>query len=136
MIEREVLQDIRKYKKKVIGPFSLRELVCFVLALIVCVPTYFFLSKYLVRNAIIFVIVVLAIPFLLCGWKEVYGMPFEKYAFSVLKKICTRSKHRKYGSTNICDVLFEEPEIVLTSKEIKEMKKKQKKETDSRYIAI
>lgn len=136
MIEREVLQDIRKYKKKVIGPFSLREIICLGLALIVCIPTYFFLSKYLVRNAVLFIIMLIATPFLLCGWKEMYGMPFERYALSQIKKFFTRSKHRKYASTNICDELFERTEISLTKQEQKEIKKRRKKETDGRYIAI
>lgn len=136
MIEREALQDVRKYKKTFIGSLTLREFICISLATVVCVPAFFFLSKYFVRSAVVFFIILLALPFVLCGWKEVYGLPFEKFAFRYIKNLITRSKNRVYCSENIYNDLFEKKQIKLTKKEIKEIQKANKKNYDDRYKSL
>lgn len=47
MIEREALQDVRKYKKTFIGSLTLREFICISLATVVCVPGFFLFVKIL-----------------------------------------------------------------------------------------
>lgn len=136
MIEREVWQDIRKYKKTFIGAFTLRETICFVAAAIVCIPSFIFLSKIFIQSAAIFGAALLAVPFVLCGWKEMYGMTFERYIFRQIKKKLTRKTVRMYKSQNMFLNYFDKGHIEATKKEQKEIRKQLKAEKDTKYKMI
>ena len=80
MIELEVPKDIRRYEAKFFGPFTTRQMICFVIAAIISIALFITLKDVMAQDVAIFLIIVIDLPFLLCGWVKPYGMPFEKFA--------------------------------------------------------
>ena len=68
MIDVEMSDDIRKYETKSIGMFTPRQFACIVLGLVVALPIGLILPIQDVWNKII-VIILLALPIWLCGYK-------------------------------------------------------------------
>ena len=139
MIEKEVLQDMRMYKPKVVASFTLRNIVSIIIAAIIGIPAYLFLRDIFVTKVVILLVGVLIVPILLCGFKDLYGLPFGKFAILVFKTKVLLPKKRKYESVNeyyeyLKSINEEEKETVLGV----ETKKKKKKEkiTDPELQAI
>lgn len=97
MIDVEMSDDIRKYEIKTMGPFTTRQLVCIIIAVILGAPIFFF--DFTIDTKII-VASILAIPPLLCGWIKIDGATFEVIAMRyIYLKFLTPAK-RKFISKN------------------------------------
>lgn len=129
MIEREVLKDIKDYKPKFIGPFTLRNFACGAIA--IAVGTLVFLLLYFPLNLQVPICIVVAgictVPAWFCGWIAPYNMPFEKFAKTFIDMNILSSKNRKYQTKNSFDEFRNVPKK-YTNKELKDMKKQRKKE--------
>ena len=99
MIEKKVPRDIAKYEAKLIGPLTTRQ-VLFGLAGILAGLGAFFLTKDRLGDAALFLAIVAAAPFMLCGFYKPYNQPFEKFAASVITTIFIAPSVRKYKSEN------------------------------------
>lgn len=130
MIEREFLEDISKYKTKIIAGFTTRQLVCFGIALVVCVPLYHILSAYFIKAFCLTICGVIGLPIMTCGFVEIYGMPIEKFMFTILKTMVFTTVSRKYKNDNVYEQFFTEAisDLTYSSKELKKIKKEAKKE--------
>lgn len=127
MIEREILQDIRKYKTKIVGSFTLRQLICLIISAAICIPTYFAMSKYFKKEFIILVIIVLCAFPMLCGFKEMYDVPFEKFTKIMLETRILAPTIRKYEAKNPYEEFFlQEAEEEDKGKHKKNVQKKYK----------
>lgn len=100
MIEMEIPKDIRKYEAKLIGPLTTRQTVCFVGAAALALSV-FFLLDFIPQDVRYFLIILVAAPFLLCGWYKPYGMPFEKFVQTAFITSVLAPANRKYASKNI-----------------------------------
>ena len=100
MIEIEIPKDINKYKAKLVGPFTTRQTICFVLACILAVPTFLFLRDKVPTDLASIVTIVICIPFILVGWVEPYGMSFEKFAQAAFVSNFISPSKRKYVTMN------------------------------------
>jgi len=81
MIEGPIPQDITKHKAKFIANFSSRQVVCLVGAAFGGVGGYAGFLKGIENTDVrMFVSFLIALPFLLIGFVEVYEQPFEKIA--------------------------------------------------------
>lgn len=122
MIETKVPKDIRSYKTKIIGPFSTRQLLCLVGAILVDGLAYILLSTLgiqLSMNLIIYGVIFLDLP-ILAFIIEPQGMPMEKYIQKVLLTGFLKPSKRKAET-----LLFEDQKRTpLTKKEKKERMKK------------
>lgn len=96
MIETKIPKDIRAYKTKVIGPFTLRQLVCVTLAvgidILMCL--FFFRWMGISPGAAFYLFVLIDTPILLFI-REPYGIPMEKYLIDVLLKNLVKPTKRK-----------------------------------------
>ena len=99
MIEVKIPQDIRKYKTKIVGPFTGRNIVGLALAL-GCGGGVYYALKGSVSDVRMFAAMVCAIPGILLGWANFYAMPFEQFAkvaftntFLVPKRILYKTKN-------------------------------------------
>ena len=125
MIELEVPKDIRKYETKLIGPFTTRQFICFIIAVGIAAGFYYLLHSYLERDLLFFLIIVLDIPAVLCGWFKPYGMTFENFIRTALKTTVLSPAVRKYVIENkFSDKLREDK---LKQANLKAIRKKQKK---------
>lgn len=128
MIEREIPKDIKGYEPKFIGPLTFRQTVCMGLAAAVSVPTGLLLGQIFINEIAITVAGALAIPFVACGFKKVYGIPLEKFAMMYLRTQILVPKNRKYQTNNYYRKLFGSDVHKMDSKELKKYQKRKKKE--------
>lgn len=100
MIELEIPQDIRKFETKLFGPFTTRQAICFIIAAVVSFGVYSLLGKLMPQDLCFFVILIIDLPLLLCGWVKPYGMPFEKFAKTAVTTTLISPPVRKYVTEN------------------------------------
>ncbi len=124
MIEREIPKDIRKYEAKFAGPFTFRQTVCVVIGGTFSLITYNTFGKLFVPNVRGYLCFIVAAPALLVGWYKPYGMPLEKYLFTIIKTLVLAPTKRVYKTENIYDI--------KTPEEVAKNKKKRKKATPSK----
>lgn len=127
MIEVEILKDVKGYEPKLFGPFTVRQSVCLALAAVVVAPVAWQLSKIFVSQAVIVIGGVLAAPFIVCGFKKIYGMPAEVFAMQYIKMQIMCPATRKYKTQNYYENYIPANECKITDKELKLYKKKNKK---------
>ena len=122
MIETKVPMDVRSYKTKVIGPLTLRQLICIVLAVIVDVVVYLMILRPLnvSLRPTIFTLVFVDVP-IMAFTMDIMGMPTEQYIKSVLIRSIIAPTKRKAKSS-----LPKRQRTVYSSAEIKKSKKKMK----------
>ena len=95
-IEMEIPKDIRKYKKKLVGPLTARQTL-FSVPAIVFGGLVFYTFKDIVQGDIhVFLTILTALPFLMLGWIEVYGMPLEKFIKTAFISTILSPANRKY----------------------------------------
>mgnify|MGYP000886180102 CR=1 FL=1 len=127
MIERKVPKDIRKYKTKVIGPLTLRQIICIGVAIIVDFLLYFVISKFidLSINMIIYGLILIDIPIISFTFTPL-NLPMEKYLKCVLFPNFIYPTNRK-EKTKLIEI--EQPKLSDKEKEKrqKEVKKLLKK---------
>lgn len=84
MIEAKVPKDIRKFKGKTIGPFSLRQTICVIVAAVFATAAYIIMKPYdLTSDTKMFIMFLCAmIPLIFSVEKS--GMPMEVYIKEVV----------------------------------------------------
>lgn len=121
MVETKVPKDVRAYKTKIIGPFTMRQLICiaaavafdFVLYLIVTA-----LDVHLNMRLVIYGLVFINLP-ILAFMLEIQGMPLEQYLSKVALANFVKPTKRKMQN-----LLYEDQKKKpLTSKEKKNREK-------------
>ena len=94
-------KDLTKVKTKVAFNLTKRQIICFGLAAVFAVPTYF-LTRDAVGNMVAMLLLILiAMPFFLFAMYEKNGLPFEKIAKAVIKSRFLRPKVRPYKTENV-----------------------------------
>ncbi len=131
MIEREILKDVKEYEPKLFGPFTLRQAACIGLAAITSVPTGLLLGQVFVNEIAIIGGAMLGVPFLLCGFKKVYNMPFEKFAIQFIRTQLLSPSTRKYQTKNYYETLLPIDNYRMNKKELKKYRKQQKKDLET-----
>lgn len=79
MIEVRIPKEIRDYKPKFLFNLTVRQVVCLVIALAICVPLYVFGVKIINDKLLQWIIFFIAAPFMLMGFFEYNGMTFEQF---------------------------------------------------------
>ena len=90
--------DIRKFEPKTIGPFTTRQVVCFLIAAIICVPIG--LLTDLEWDNKILLIVAMGVPIAACGYVKMDGAYFEVLAIRFLYAFFLTPKKRIYKREN------------------------------------
>lgn len=78
-IEVRVPKEITEYKEKIIFGLSIRQLICFIIALLVGISTYFIANKYLGSDIASTIVMVEVMPIFAIGFIKKNGFTFEKY---------------------------------------------------------
>lgn len=126
MIETKVPMDVRSYKTKYIGPFTLRQLICITIAAGVDIALFLFVFIPLgldlgnMLKPIIFILALVDTPIIAFIF-EPQGMPMEDYLKYILIRGFVVPAKRK-----AVDTLPPLEGPVYTDKELKESKKKMK----------
>lgn len=133
MIELEVPKDIRRYEAKLFGPFTTRQLICFAIAVAIAFGLYFVLGDILPRDATYLLIIIVCIPFLLCGWYKPYGMHFEQFVRVAFVTTFVSPAVRKYVIENKFSTKIKDDKTAQNNK--KQKQKKQIKSKNPELIA-
>ena len=120
MIETKMPKDIRSYKTKLIGPFTMRQLVCVAVMGVVDIILYSLVIQPLQLSTefIIYGLILIDVPIGAFGWIEPQGLPLERYLKDVLLRSFIAPIKRKP-----IKVLYEEVQV----NEKKDKKKKKAK---------
>ena len=94
-------KDLTKVKTKVAFNLTKRQIICFGLAAVCAVPTYFLTRETIGNMAAMLLLIVIAMPFFLFAMCEKNGLPFEKIAKAVIKSRFLRPKVRPYKTENV-----------------------------------
>ena len=94
-----MIQDIRKYETKVVGPFTKRQLICLLIALAYSVPLALLIPLSLVDKILIGSF--LAMPGMLCGYIKIDGTPPEVFAVRYIYKYFLTPSKRTYKRLNV-----------------------------------
>ena len=78
MIEIKIPKEITEYKEKFLFGLTIRQCVCAVAALAVCVPLYIFGKDFLGDDVVGWLVILIAVPMFAFGFFRYDGMPFEK----------------------------------------------------------
>lgn len=103
MIIMPVPKDVRDFKPKFIGPFSKREFIGVVAAVVIAVLTfaltYPFSMGMTVNQRAVIVLIPGVVP-LACGFIDIQGMPIWVYARNLLIQNFLAPRHRVYRTDN------------------------------------
>jgi len=94
-------KDLTKVKTKVAFNLTKRQIICFGLAAVCAVPTYFLTRETIGNMAAMLLLIVIAMPFFLFAMYEKNGLPFEIIAKAVIKSRFLRPKVRPYKTENV-----------------------------------
>lgn len=91
-----VYKEISEYKEKILFGMSIRQLLCFSIAILLAVASYFICTYILglSMDATSYIIIAEAIPIMAIGFIKINGINFEKYAGLYIRhKIGTHKLH-------------------------------------------
>lgn len=101
MIAVRIPEEIRKYKEKIAFGLTVRQLICTLATLFICVPLYWFGRYYIQDDILAWLIIGIALPLEAIGFVKINGMPMEKYAVAVFKSEVIYPRKRKFKTENI-----------------------------------
>lgn len=100
MLETQIPKDIRKYESKLVGPFTLRQLICFIIACLVAYIVFKIAKPLAGSNTAVSICFISVIPVIAFGWIKPYGMQLEKFLQTAFISNVLAPKHRKYKTKN------------------------------------
>ncbi len=109
-------KDLTKVKTKVAFNLTKRQIICFGLAAVFAVPTYFLTREAIGNMMAMLLLIVIAMPFFLFAMYEKNGLPFEKIAKAVIKSRFLRPRVRPYKTENVYDYAVKQYDL---EKEVK-----------------
>ena len=104
MVEVSMPKDIREYKPKIIGTFTLRQIVCVAIGIAYAAPIAILIPVPAMLKLLIGVLLML--PMFISGWVEIFGMTFEKYVVYYIKNRILQPKIRIYSTETEGNDLF------------------------------
>ena len=128
-------QDIRDYKAKAIGPFTIRQTVALLCIIVVAMlTTSVEKSVFNMEQTTLLPALFLAVPIAIMGFGDkAVGMPMEVYLSRVFFSAVIAPKHRKYVSHSYFDIMEEEMERIRVAME-KEKEQEAKKNPKNKEV--
>ena len=132
-----VPRDLTKVKSKVMFNLTKRQLICFGLAALVGVPSFFLLKLAFSISTSVMIMMVIMMPFFFLAMYEKHGQPLEVFLKHFIQANFARPKTRPYKTDNYYAALIrqakEEEEvekIVRISEEREKERVRGAKESD------
>lgn len=95
-----VPRDLTKVKSKVMFNLTKRQLVCFGLAALVGVPSFFLLKLAFSISTSVMIMMVIMMPFFFLAMYEKHGQPLEVFLKHFIQANFVRPKTRPYKTDN------------------------------------
>ena len=100
-----VPRDLTKVKSKVMFNLTKRQLICFGVAALIGVPSFFLLKEVTKVNTAVMGMMVIMMPFFFMAMYEKNGQPVEVILHHMIQAIFIRPKQRPYKTDNYYDAL-------------------------------
>ena len=100
-----VPRDLTKVKSKVMFNLTKRQLICFGLAALIGVPSFFLLKTVMEVNTAVMGMMFIMMPFFFLAMYERNGQPLEVILNHMIQAIFKRPKIRPYVTENYYDAL-------------------------------
>lgn len=127
MIEIKIPKEITDYKEKFLFGLTVRQFVCVVAALAVCVPLIIFVKDALGEDLVGWLVILIAVPIFAFGFFKYDGMPFEKFLGLLYRQKWAEPQRRVYEELPVfweCREEIIEDKLAHEFAEIKRIKKK------------
>lgn len=95
-----VPRDLTKVKSKVMFNLTKRQLICFGLAALVGVPSFFLLKLAFSISTSVMIMMVIMMPFFFLAMYEKHGQPLEVFLKHFIQANFVRPKVRRYKTDN------------------------------------
>lgn len=118
--------EISRFKPKIFKAFTTRQFICLVISSIISISSYMLLTDYFYNSITLTISVFLAVPIVVFGFVEIYGLAPEKY-FKDLKKYMFQSRNRQIDSRNV---------YVEKLEQLEKLKNKKRKNGKQKFIKI
>ena len=132
-----VPRDLTKVKSKVMFNLTKRQLICFGLAALVGVPSFFLLKLAFSTSTSVMIMMVIMMPFFFLAMYEKHGQPLEVFLKHFIQANFVRPKTRPYKTDNYYAALIrqakaeeEVEKIVRISEEREKERVRGAKESD------
>ena len=121
-----VPRDLTKVKSKVMFNLTKRQLICFGLAALIGVPSFFLLKSVTSVNTAVMGMMVIMMPFFFLAMYEKNGQPLEVILDHMIQAIFVRPKIRPYKTDNYYAALMRQAQAEKEVKRIVRGSKEQK----------
>ena len=108
-----VPRDLTKVKSKVMFNLTKRQLICFGLAALVGVPSFFLLKLAFSISTSVMIMMVIMMPFFFLAMYEKHGQPLEVFLGHFIEANFTRPKVRPYKTNNYYAVLQKQVQLEM-----------------------
>ncbi len=110
MIEIRIPKEIRQYKEKAFFGLTWRQIFALVLAGAINIPLYLYLTPLTGADVSSWVVIFSAVPIMMMGFWEPYGMNFEDFLKAVIISMLVYPEKRLYKTENLFEILSGEKE--------------------------
>lgn len=123
-----VPRDLTKVKSKVMFNLTKRQLICFGLAVLIGVPSFFLMKTVMKTNTAVMGMMVIMMPFFFLAMYEKNGQPLEVILEHMIQAIFKRPKIRPYVTDNYYAALLRQAKAEKEVEEIVRLYKKKNQE--------
>ena len=127
-----VPRDLTKVKSKVMFNLTKRQLICFGMAVLAGVPSFFLLKAALSINAAVMGMMAVMMPFFFFAMYEKHGQPLEAIIIHIIESAFIRPKIRPYATDNYYSALIRQAEAETEVERIVRLSGKHRKEKEHR----
>ena len=122
-----VPRDLTKVKSKVMFNLTKRQLICFSVAALIGVPSFFLLKTVVAVNTAVMGMMVIMMPFFFLAMYEKNGQPLEVILNHMIQAIFIRPKKRPYKTDNYYAALARQAKAEMEVEAIVQLSKEKAK---------
>ena len=106
-----VPRDLTKVKSKVMFNLTKRQLICFGMAALIGVPSFFLLKLAFSISTSVMIMMVIMMPFFFLAMYEKHGQPLEVFLSHFIQANFVRPKIRPYKTNNYYSALARQAKV-------------------------
>ena len=122
-----VPRDLTKVKSKVMFNLTKRQLICFGMAALIGVPSFFLLKSITAVNTAVMGMMVIMMPFFFLAMYEKNGQPLEVILKHLIQAVFLRPKQRPYKTDNYYAALIRQSNAEKEVERIVKLSKEKEK---------
>lgn len=130
-----VPRDLTKVKSKVMFNLTKRQLICFGMAALIGVPSFFLFKTAVKVNTAVIGMMVIMMPFFFLAMYEKNGQPLEVILNNMIQAVFKRPKIRPYVTDNYYAALVRQAQAEMEVEKIVRLSQKEKTGDKNNYHA-